>query len=57
MRQQVAEAVQVLNAIYDMYRNQNIQAESTARVVYALAMLYFTLHNIEQVSYIIFLHF
>ena len=50
---QEAEAIQVLNAIYDMNENQDMQAESTAKISHALAMLYYTLHDIERVSYII----
>ena len=47
---QEAEAIQVLNAIYDMNENQDMPGEATAKISYALAMLYYTLHDIERVS-------
>ena len=53
---QEAEAVQVLNSIYDMREHQpNRQPEDMARVCHALAMLYFVLSDISKVCCRIFL--
>ena len=47
---QEAEAIQVLNAIYDMREHQSgNKSSSIAKVAHALAMLYFILHDIEKV--------
>ena len=47
---QEAEAIQVLNAIYDMREHQsNRKAETIATIAHSLAMLYFILHDIEKV--------
>ena len=47
---QEAEAVQVLNAIYDMREHQtNRKPHDLAKVSYALAMLYFILTDILKV--------
>ena len=47
---QEAEAIQVLNAIFDMREHQaSNKPDSIARVAHALAMLYFILHDIEKV--------
>ncbi|XP_025081021.1 zinc finger MYND domain-containing protein 12-like [Pomacea canaliculata] len=46
---QEAEAVQVLNSIYDMQEHQPIyQPLGMAKVCYTLAMLYFVLHDIKK---------
>ena len=47
---QEAEAIQVLNAIYDTCESEEMPAETIARNAYALAMLYYTIHDIERVS-------
>lgn len=47
---QEAEAVQVLNSVYDMREHQtNRQPEDMARVCHALAMLYYVLTDISKV--------
>ena len=47
---QEAEAIQVLNAIYDMRENQpGNQVELMAKVSHALAMLYYLLHDVNKV--------
>ena len=52
---QEAEAVQVLNSIYDMREHQsNRQPEDMATVCHALAMLYFVLKDIIKVSWYVF---
>ncbi|ELT99877.1 hypothetical protein CAPTEDRAFT_225144 [Capitella teleta] len=46
---QEAEAIQVLNAIFDMRENQAGSApESLAKVSHALAMLYYLLHDVDK---------
>ena len=48
---QEAEAIQVLNSIYDMREHQsNRQPEDMATVCHALAMLYFVLRDISKVG-------
>ena len=48
---QEAEAVQVLNSIYDMREHQsNRQPEDMATVCHALAMLYFVLKDLNKVG-------
>jgi TPP-dependent trihydroxycyclohexane-1,2-dione (THcHDO) dehydratase len=48
---QEAEAVQVLNSVFDMREHQtNRQPEDMARVSHALAMLYYVLGDISKVS-------
>ena len=48
---QEAEAIQVLNAIYDMREHSpNTKPEAMATIAHALAMLYFLLHDLERVS-------
>ena len=48
---QEAEAIQVLNAIYDMREHSpNAKPEAMATIAHALAMLYFLLHDLERVS-------
>ena len=51
---QEAEAIQVLNAIYDMQEHQqNRQPQDLATISHALAMLYFILTDISKVcSYV-----
>lgn len=47
---QEAEAIQVLNAIYDMREHQsNRKPQDLALVCHALAMLYFILYDIQKV--------
>ena len=47
---QEAEAIQVLNAIYDMREHQpGSRPETMATIAHALAMLYFLLHELEKV--------
>jgi len=48
---QEAEAIQVLNSIYDMQEHQqNRQPQDLATICHALAMLYFILMDIPKVS-------
>ena len=48
---QEAEAIQVLNAIFDMRDHQpECKTEIKAKIAHATAMLYFVLHDIDTVS-------
>ena len=47
---QEAEAIQVLNAIFDMREHQSAAPPVMAKIAYACAMLYFVLHDDRKVG-------
>ncbi len=53
---QEAEAIQVLNAIYEMNEQQPLSPDSSAKIAHGLAMLAFILHDIEKVCNSLHVH-
>ncbi|KAK2172784.1 hypothetical protein NP493_927g00058 [Ridgeia piscesae] len=51
---QEAEAIQVLNAIYDMREQQRATAQVMAKIAYAVTMLYTVLHDFSRANSFIY---